>query len=504
MHIWVSWNQGALRGNYRQTHSKTFFSTVWGFLLCRNSLYRFWGVILWYLWEGRARHPGPRSLGVSVELFNVGGWLTLGDFAFEAGADFLAFVEHRLIPAWVRGGGVSSIWAPTCQDTSHVGNAGVGVVSLRGASLSLPTFATAQFQRFFDCGRAVRCLLHLGSGRFLHLVVLYGYQGADTDAEQLALTEQLFDAALAELAVVARGSPCLLVGDFNVEPTKIPCLRKGISAGLWVDLDAAWSAAKGQHPAVTCKRSRVSTGGCRRDFLIGCPLATAALLSCSVSSCRWLQPHFAVSATFDCDRWSCRVTQPIRCTPLWPASWLPALDKTRGSKSVEVQRVWEVYDGRLRFMSRAASDGLASALLADDVSSAWAVRSSAAETALADAYCFSGGPVPDRGLVLGRGTARLRVVRHGGPKVRKVRGNAVDSADGGSVYLYRDSSLAPLLDLRRRLKVVFDLHGVMIWDGFTLARSFELTGQWSCILSAGPLHPVTMDDLLRVQEGGLG
>ena len=34
-------------------------------------------------------------------------------------------------------------------------------------------------------------------------------------------TEQLFDAALAELAVVARGSPCLLAGDFNVEPTKI-------------------------------------------------------------------------------------------------------------------------------------------------------------------------------------------------------------------------------------------------------------------------------------------
>ena len=30
----------------------------------------------------------------------------------------------------------------------------------------------------------------------MHLVVLYGYQGADSDAEQLALTEQLFDATL--------------------------------------------------------------------------------------------------------------------------------------------------------------------------------------------------------------------------------------------------------------------------------------------------------------------
>ena len=164
-------------------------------------------------------------------MFNVGGWLTHGDFALEAGADFLAVVEHRLVPAGVRSewsrlrrGGISSIWAPACQDSSHVGN-----------------------------------------------------------DVQLALTEQLFDAALAELAVV---SPCLLAGDFNVEPTKIPCLSKGISAGLWVDLGAAWSATQGRHPAVTCKRSWVSTGGGRRDFLVGCPLATAALLSCSVSSCR--------------------------------------------------------------------------------------------------------------------------------------------------------------------------------------------------------------------------
>ena len=62
----------------------------------------------------------------------------------------------------------------------------------------------------------------------MHLFVLYCYQGADTDAEQLALTDQLLDAALGEVSIVARGQPCLLVGDFNVKPTKIPCLAKGI------------------------------------------------------------------------------------------------------------------------------------------------------------------------------------------------------------------------------------------------------------------------------------
>ena len=58
---------------------------------------------------------------------------------------------------------------------------------------------------FSDCGRALRCLLPVASGRFLHLVVLYGYQGADGDAERLSLTDQLLDAALGELRVVAFG-----------------------------------------------------------------------------------------------------------------------------------------------------------------------------------------------------------------------------------------------------------------------------------------------------------
>ena len=97
---------------------------------------------------------------------------------------FLAVTEHRLLPARVRsewarlrGEGVASIWAPASQDSSHVGNAGVGVVSLRGAPLSLPAFASAQFKRFFDCGRAVRCMLPLGAGRVMHLVVFVWLSG---------------------------------------------------------------------------------------------------------------------------------------------------------------------------------------------------------------------------------------------------------------------------------------------------------------------------------------
>ena len=257
---------------------------------------------------------------------------------------------------------------------------------------------------------------------------------------------------LCELHSVATGQPCLLVGDFNVEPTRIPCLAKGISAGLWVDLGETWALAAGLCPAPTCKRSWTADGGHRRDFILGCPLAAAAVLSCWVQPDRWIAPHLAVRALIDYDRWSCCVTQPVRFSPLWPASWLPVVDKTRSSKSVEVQRVWEVYDERLQFMSRRDASLLDESLGRDDVSLALSVWSRAAESALADAFQFSGGPLPSRGLVLGRGAALFRRVQLGGHWVRIARASAADALDAADVFLYRDFSIAPLLDMRRRFK----------------------------------------------------
>ena len=89
------------------------------------------------------------------------------------------------------------------------------------------------------------------------------------------------------------------------------------------------------------------------------------------------------------------------------------------------------------------------------------------------------------GLVLGRGTALLRTVRLGGPLVPKVRGNAV--------HMYRDASVAPLLDLRRRQccgRCVWWYDSVRV-EGFTLAPSLELSAQWNCILRVGLVHPVS-------------
>ena len=141
--------------------------------------------------------------------------------------------------------------------------------------------------------------------------------------------------------------------------------------------------------------------------------------------------------------------------------------------------VWEVYDERLQFMSRQDALLLHESLDADDdVSRAWLVWSGAADSALADAYQFSGGPLPGRGPVLGRGRASFRVVRLGGHRVRKARGNAADAHDAADVFLYRDSSVAPLLDMRRRFKAGDGCSGCH--DSVWLSL---FHGRWSSLLS---------------------
>ena len=95
------------------------------------------------------------------------------------------------------------------------------------------------------------------------------------------------------------------------------------------------------------------------------------------------------------------------------------------------------------------------------------------------------------------------LARLGGHKVRKARGNA-DAQDAADVFLYRDSSIAPFLDMRRRFKAVMDVLDAMIRYGISLARSVEFTAQWDKILAVGPLYPVTHHDRSAVQGLDVG
>ena len=62
--------------------------------------------------------------------------------------------------------------------------------------------------------------------------------------------------------------------------------------------------------------------------------------------------------------------------------------------------------------------------------------------------------------------------------------------------MYRDSSLAPLLDMRRRFKAVMDALGAMIRYGVSFSRSVELTAQWDRIL----FHRVVSDVYHRLSD----
>ena len=91
----------------------------------------------------------------------------------------------------------------------------------------------------------------------------------------------------------------------------------------------------------------------------------------------------------------------------------------------------------------------------------------------------------------------------GGPNVSRTRAWCSDPGDGPLVDLYRDHSVAPLVDLRRRLRAVLDIIAAIGRSGFTVSRSLELTRQWGSIVAAGPQGNVTADDLARISGLGL-
>ena len=129
-------------------------------MVSKRTIYIFWEVLLWVLYIGRARHPGPGPRvftpgQLSVEFANIGGWLTFGDLALDSCAQFLAVAEHRLIPSRARSichqlrrAGFHSVWAPACQDRIAGGHAGIGIVSLGGAPFHFHPLLLLSFMSF--------------------------------------------------------------------------------------------------------------------------------------------------------------------------------------------------------------------------------------------------------------------------------------------------------------------------------------------------------------------
>ena len=77
------------------------------------------------------------------------------------------------------------------------------------------------------------------------------HQGAESDPENLQLTDHLFAAVSAEAKMCCAGQLVILVGDFNADPTVIPSLAKGILNGHWIDVEQSFATGRGGAPSRT-------------------------------------------------------------------------------------------------------------------------------------------------------------------------------------------------------------------------------------------------------------
>ena len=381
-----------------------------------------------------------------------------------------------------------SVWAPACQDSIPGSHAGVGVVSMKGAPLTLPTFFTPEFAEFFRLGRAIRVILSLANGIFTHLFVLYGNQGSCDDPHKLALTNKLLEAVIREAKVCGSGQPVVITGDFNVEPSVIPVVAKAMQCSHLVDLEVAFSAGRGEAPSPTCRFDLDGAPGTRRDFSWYALMPLLQVLGVRfwliAGSGRTMQYVLSLGL----GAWSAEVHGVRVSSPLAPACWLDCPDRSRYSLSKPVQEAWKVYLEALQFVPLEVRQRLHWACLGEpNVDVAWGGWSDAAENGSLAAYKSAGGPCPQGDLpYLGRGKAVYRIRLIGGrPPGRVHRPARADPVDCSYCLSFINSSLSPVVLFRRRLSSVGDVLKGIRKSGFSTARWQALMFRWGFGLQAG-------------------
>ena len=301
--------------------------------------------------------------------------------------------------------------------------------------------------------------------------------------------------------MVCIGQPLLIAGDLNADLAVIPCLAKSIPAGRFVDLALAYSLGAGVEPDATGEFKREDCVGSRRDFFVGCPDALTASDACKVTD-RWFPPHFSVLASFGIDGWSADIACPEVCRPVWPACWIDTPDRSSSSVARVVQDAWDVYSDELAAVPPDVVLALGDSVSRSSVDDFWAIWSRSAEDGLFRAYCIAGGPTEDgNSAFLGRGLLRIRSRRLEGRAVggrgasKQYRISRSEEVDVCSAQHFVNSSLAPVLLFRWRLKSVADVLSGIRNHGFTQARWEALLGFWDAVCRHGPcgltcsLHP---------------
>ena len=250
----------------------------------------------------------------------------------------------------------------------------------------------------------------------VHLFVVYGYQGAEEDAEKLRLTDRLLQAVLAEAQVVCIGQPMLIAGDLNADPAVIPCLAKGMSAGRYVDLALAHSLGAGSIPDITCAFNRVDGSGSRGDSLLAVPMPLLLPRRAMLQIGGLLSTFLFLHAFVLMRGWLMSLARLLVGLSGLLAGWILLIDSSSSSRVV--QDVWDVYRDVLGVVPDEVVRSLRDAATGTAIDDFWSIWSTNAEAGLFRAYTLAGGPITgDSAVFLGRGSLRIRHRRLGGKAV---------------------------------------------------------------------------------------
>ena len=170
---------------------------------------------------------------------------------------------------------------------------------------------------------------------------------------------------------------------------------------------------------------------------------------------------------------------------MWPAHWVKAGDKSGHSTSQDVINRCEARDSELQNMPMESIRKQQNSLNAGNVFSAWESWSTASEVHHAMHTVQQVARWSPQWYLKKKGMLKTRVSALAAPKY--MTPGCSCCGDGSLVHMYRDSSIAPNLNQRRRLKTVLDVLQSVRDSGFSISRWLELSKRWKNVITAGPL-----------------
>ena len=249
---------------------------------------------------GEASHPGPFGR-LRIESINVTSIVSHYETLVCRSADVTLVQEHSLKAdqrtdfrdfALTHGRKTS---LSGLDPTRKRPTGGVGIIST--INFVKPPIRSALLLEAVETGRVDFSAIKVCQGHYLPIFNIYGYTGGHTNRIAAARTDALLAAALDELRFLPE-CPCLVLGDFNAEPSDLPTLRKVTGLG-WTNLGASaemWN----QLPNVpTCRAPNVSGPGTVRDYIIASPMCLPLITHFAVHSDEAFATHSVLECTLD-------------------------------------------------------------------------------------------------------------------------------------------------------------------------------------------------------------